>query len=69
MNGTEHAVCISNYLYMIRWSTTSDISCSTNVPEAKRAHLQEHLVYVVGLSVAYQEVDYMEHSVGMAFYL
>ena len=38
-------------------------------PEAKRAHLQEHLVYVVGLSVAYQEVDYMEHSVGMAFYL
>jgi len=42
---------------------TSDISCSTDVPEAKMAQLQEHLVYVVGLSVAYQEVDYMEHSV------
>ena len=48
---------------------TSDILCSTKVPEAKKAKLQEHLVYVVGLSVAYQEVDYMEHSVGMAFYL
>ena len=47
----------------------SNISCSTKVPEAKRTQLQEHLVYVVGLPVAYQEVDYMEHSVGMAFYL
>ena len=47
---------------------TSDISCSTKVPEAKRVQLQEHLAYVVSLSVAYQEVDYMEHSVGMAFY-
>ena len=33
---------------MFGCSRTSDISCSTNVPEAKRAHLQEHLVYVVG---------------------
>ena len=48
---------------------TSDILCSTKVPEAKRAKLQESLVYVVGLSVTYQEVDYMEHSIGMVFYL
>ena len=54
---------------MFGCSMTSDISCSTEVPEAKRAQLQEHLVYVVGLSVAYQEVDYMEHSVGMASHL
>ena len=54
---------------MFGCSRTSDISCSTKVPEAKRAHLKEHFVYVVGLSVAYQEVDYMEDSVGMAYYL
>ena len=48
---------------MFGCSRTSDISCSTKVPEAKRAQLQKELVYVVGLFVAYQEVDYMEHSV------
>ena len=53
---------------MFGCSRTSDISFSTKVPEAKRAQLQEQLVYVVGLSVAYKEVDYMEHSIGMAFH-
>ena len=45
---------------MFGCSKTSDISFATKVPEAKRAQLQEHLVYVVGLSVAHQELDYMD---------
>ena len=57
MNGTEHAVCIAVYLQMFGCSRTSDISCSTKVPESKSAQLQKHLVYVVGLSVACQEMD------------